>query len=62
MVIDLNNHPIKDSPDLPLTLSSKMKDALIEAGFRIDTRIAKIDRWAGWLLRIIQEFSSHDGY
>ena len=46
MVIDLNNHPVKDYPDLPLTLSSKVEDALMEAILRIDTRIAIIDLWA----------------
>ena len=35
-VIDQDNHPIRDLPDLPLTISSEVEGELIEAWMRLD--------------------------
>lgn len=43
VVLDLNNNPIKDYRDIPLTLSSMVEGALMEAIWRIDTRITTMD-------------------
>ena len=46
VVLDLNNHPVKAYRDIPLTLSSKVEAALMEAIRRTDPRISMIDFWA----------------
>lgn len=43
VVLDINKNPIKDYRDIPLTLSSMVEGALMEAIWRIDTRITTID-------------------
>ena len=39
VVLDVDNHPIKDYKDIPLTLSSRVEGALVEAIRRLDPRI-----------------------
>lgn len=46
VVLDLDNHPVKDYKDIPLTCSSQIEGALMEAIRRIDFRITVIDFWA----------------
>ena len=46
IVLDLDNHPLKAYESIPLTLSSKVEHALMEAIIRYDDRIAIGDFWA----------------
>lgn len=46
IVLDLDNDPIKDYSNIPLTLSSEVEGALMEAIRRLDHRITQFDLWA----------------
>ena len=46
VVLDLDNHPVNDYRDIPLTVSSKIEGELMEAIRRLDPRIAFRDFWA----------------
>ena len=46
VVLDLDNDPIKDYKDIPLTLSSEVEGALMEAISRLDDEIHIYDFWA----------------
>lgn len=46
VVLDLNNHPVKDYGDIPLTLSSQVEGSLMEIILRLDPRIKNMDLWA----------------
>ena len=46
VVLDLDNDPVKDYRDIPLTLSSEVEGALLEAIRRLDLRITTFDLWA----------------
>ena len=43
IVLDLDNHPVKDYHDIPLVLSSEMEGWLMEAIWRVDSRIERTD-------------------
>ena len=46
VVLDLDNDPVNDYEDIPLTLSSKVEGALMEAISRLDRDITIYDFWA----------------
>ena len=46
IVLDLDDHPLKAYESIPLTLSSRVEDALMEAITRYDDRISIGDFWA----------------
>ena len=46
VVLDLDNDPVKDYKDIPLTLSSEVEGALMEAISRLDDNIKIYDFWA----------------
>ena len=46
VVLDLDNEPVNDYRDIPLTLSSVVEGALMEAIRRLDPRIRHFDFWA----------------
>lgn len=46
VVLDLDNDPVKDYKDIPLTLSSQVEGALMEAISRLDADIKIYDFWA----------------
>ena len=43
VVLDHDNHPVRDFEDIPATLSSEAEGWLLEAISRIDRRITKVD-------------------
>ena len=46
IVLDLDNEPLKAFESIPLTISSAVEEALMEAIIRYDTRISVRDFWA----------------
>ena len=46
VVLDLNNNPVRDFRDIPLTLSSEVEGGLLTLIRRLDDRIAWPDLWA----------------
>ena len=54
VVLDLDNDPIKDYKDIPLTLSSVVEGALMEAISRLDNRIQIYDFWARLLVHLFR--------
>ena len=54
VVLDLDNDPIKDFKDIPLTLSSAVEGALMEAISRLDNRIQIYDFWARLLVHLLR--------
>lgn len=57
IVLDADNHPVKDYRDIPLTLSSEVEGWLLEAMWRLDSRIERMD----WRARMPKQIQKPDG-
>ena len=60
VVLSLDNHPIKDYKDIPLTVSSRVEGALMEAIRRLDPRIIIPDFWARLLVHSFKTSNGRD--
>ena len=60
VVLSLDNHPVKNYRDIPLTVSSKVEGALMEAIRRLDPRIVIQDFWARLLVHSFKNSNGRD--